>query len=989
MNITQISRTGSPKSFMTLHEDPSALCKNTLPPHAYFIPFAAGQKPFADRTRSERFELLNGEWDFAYFDSIIDLPDEFTAMSFDRTIPVPANWQLQGFGKPQYTNVNYPIPFDPPYVPDDDPVGVYHREYDYSPDGMRRILTFEGVDSCMYLFVNGQLAGYTQVSHRVSEFDVTDLLHDGKNDIVCAVLKWCDGTYLEDQDKFRLSGIFRDVYILSRPGKRLENYRVTADMQGRLTVSVAGASAEVSLYDGDTLICSGKASEGEPFTARVENVKLWSAERPYLYDLVITSCGEVIGERVGFRTTEISGGVFLLNGKKVKLLGVNRHDSYPDTGYYCDEEKMRRDLELMKAHNINSIRTSHYPNAPEFYRLCDEYGFYVIDEADIEAHGCVNIYQNLKWDREGGTYNGISLIARDPMFAEAIAQRERLLVARDINRPCVVFWSMGNESGWGENFRAAAELIKQLDGTRPLHYESTHRLDDTPDDLLDMVSKMYAPTETMREFLEKEEETRPFILCEYSHAMGNSSGDLEDYFETFMSSDRFIGGLVWEWCDHAFPIGETADGEVGYGYGGDFGELHHDGNFCCDGVCYPDRTPHTGLLEIKQVYRPVRVSEDGDGFIFKNQLHFVSAEELMDCRYEITDESGVLSEGGVSFTLPPEGECRVSVPAAGAKFGSDAYIRFIFTSKRGGREVCFDQLQLHTAQPKQAAVTGDTPKITETPLTFEVSANGVKYIFDRRSAQISAIERGGVGILKKPVSFNFFRAPTDNDIMKWDWYRLYMNDPQIKVYETSIGDEDSCAVIRARTAYGRSIFRPFAKVDAEYRIDGSGRLTVTASLDADDEKLEILPRFGLRLFLDSSFEQADYYGYGPYESYIDKHRAGYVGRFTAKVSDMYEPYIRPQENSSHWGVKRLTVSGGGAAVTVTSAGGFSFNVSEYTQEELAEKAHRHELQKSGYTVLCTDFAMAGVGTNSCGPILAEKYRVPLKGFTGSLTFEIS
>ena len=983
MNIRDISAAGSPKSFMTLHEDAAVLCRGTLPPRAYFIPFAGGQEPSDDRAASHRLELLNGSWQFAYFSSIIDLPDNFTAMPFDRTVPVPSNWQLCGYDRPQYTNVNYPIPFDPPFVPDDDPVGVYKKLYRYEPDGLRRILVFEGVDSCMYLYVNGEFAGYTQVSHRMSEFDITGLLAEGDNEIVCAVLKWCDGTYLEDQDKFRLSGIFRDVYMLSRPKKRIADFRITADMQGRFTFAPEGADAEITLYDGSGAVISGRVPAGERFEAALESPRLWSAEAPELYTLIIRSEGEVIRERVGFRRTEIKDGVYLLNGKKIKFLGVNRHDSYPDTGYYADEEKMRRDLELMKAHNINSIRTSHYPNAPRFYQLCDEYGFYVIDEADIESHGCVNIYQNLRWDREGGTYNGIALIAGDPMFREAILHRHELLVRRDVNRPCVVIWSLGNESGWGENFRAGAELVKKLDSTRPVHYESTHRLDDVSDSVLDMVSEMYMSVDGMRDYLKNEKETRPLLLCEYSHAMGNSSGDLEDYYEMFMSSDRFMGGLVWEWCDHAFPLDESKYPDTKYGYGGDFGELHHDGNFCCDGLVYPDRTPHTGLLEVRQVYRPVRVYRDGEDFVFRSILHFVSAHRLYDCRYEITDRNGVIAEGRVSFDLPPEGECRVKLPEAEG-FEDETFIRFIFTDK-SGREAFFDQLRLSEGVQEVRRAGGDAPRITETPLSFEVSANGVRYVFDRRRAEITVIEKDGGNILKKPMAFNFFRAPTDNDTMRGDWYRLYMNDPAVKVYKSEISYTNGCAVITASTSWGRSIFRPFARVEAEYCFDSEGRMTVTASLEADGEKLAVFPRFGLRLFLDRSLDRVSWYGYGPYESYCDKHRASYIGRFDAEVREMYEPYIRPQENSSHFGTRELTV---GDALRLSCGSGFSFNVSEYTQEELAAKAHRHQLEKSGYTVLCADFAMAGVGTGSCGPVLMEKYRLPLSGLKGSITFEL-
>ncbi|MBQ8966183.1 glycoside hydrolase family 2 TIM barrel-domain containing protein [Ruminococcus sp.] len=982
MNITQISAPRTPKSFMTLHEDPEVLCLNTLEPRAYFIPFAEGQEPFGERTGSRRLELMNGEWSFRYFDSIIDLPDDFTDMPMEDKLAVPACWQLNGYDKPQYTNVNYPIPFDPPYVPDEDPVGVYRRSYDYSPDGMRRVLVFEGADSCMYLYVNGRFAGYTEVSHRMSEFDITDMLKEGGNSIVCAVLKWCSGTYLEDQDKFRLSGIFRDVYMLSRPEGHIVNYRLTADMDGSFTFSVTGASAEIELYDEGRLMFSGSADEGTPFSAKAEDIKLWSAEKPYLYDLVIRSAGEVIGEKVGFRRSEIKDGIFLINGKKVKFFGVNRHDSYPDTGAYADEAKMRRDLQLMKAHNINSVRTSHYPNAPMFYRLCDEYGLYVIDEADIESHGSVNIYQNLRWDREGGTYSGIALLAGDPMFRTAIKYRHRLLAERDVNRPSVVIWSLGNESGWGENFRQGAELIKSLDSTRPVHYESTHRLDDTPDDILDMVSEMYPTIQAMREYLENKEEKRPYILCEYCHAMGNSSGDMEDYMQTFLSDDRFMGGLVWEWCDHAFPLGEDENG-IKYGYGGDFGELHHDGNFCCDGLCYPDRTPHTGLKETAQVYRPVRVERRGDDFVFRSMLHFAAADELYACRYEITDESGLLEEGEVSYHLPAEGEFVFTLPRK--DYTGCTYIRFIFTDKSDGHEVGFDQLLLAEGRAVSPEKPSSAPTVCADGLSFEIKAGGARFVFDRRRAEFTVMEKHGKNILEKPMSFNFFRAPTDNDTMRGDWYRLYMNDPAVKVYSTELTEEEGCAVIRAETSYGRSILRPFAKVSAKYSIDGEGRLTVTARLTADDEKLEVFPRFGLRLFTDKSLDRVDYYGCGPYESYEDKHRASYMGSFSAKAEDMYEPYLRPQENGSHRGTRRLAVTDGSCGLVITSEKGISFNVSEYTQEELAAKAHRFELEKCGYTVICADFFMAGVGSNSCGPMLMEKYRIPLKGAENTMT----
>ncbi len=975
---------------MTFHEDPAKLHIGTLPCHSYFIPFGKEQHAFSEREQSRFFELLNGDWDFAYYDSIIDMPDDFIAQESAAKIPVPSNWQLHGYDKAQYTNVCYPIPYDPPYVPDDIPVGVYRRKYDCKQDGLRKILCFEGVDSCFYLYVNGKFAGYSQVSHHTSEFDITDMLTGGENVITAAVLKWCDGTYLEDQDKFRLSGIFRDVYVLSRPEKRLENYRITADTDGRFRFSVQGADVKLRLFDGDELICSGDVCDGGTFERTVGDVKLWSAESPYLYRLEIETDNELIGERVGFRKVEITDGVLKLNGRHIKLFGVNRHDSYPDTGYYADRERMRRDLTLMKRHNINAVRTSHYPNAPEFYAMCDELGLYVIDEADLESHGCVNVYNDLKWTWADG-YNGIALIAKDPQFKEAILDRERLLVTRDINRPCVIFWSLGNESGYGENFREAAKLIKSLDSTRPVHYESTHKLDDTPDDVLDVVSEMYTSPADIEKFLAKKDEKRPFILCEYCHAMGNGPGDLEDYHNLFMTSDRLCGGLVWEWADHAVILGFTEDGKPKYGYGGDSGERHNDGNFCMDALCYPDRTPHTGLLEVKQAYRPVRVTagKTAGTFVINSLLRFIDAGEFLDCKWEITCDGGKASEGSFTFSVPPMGTVETAIPETSGTFENDAYIRFIFTAKNGygvfpeGAEVCFDQLKIYTAEKAVPPVSETAPTFTETPLEYRISASNVSYVFNRRTAQFDCIAVNGENILAKPMEYNFFRAPVDNDTMKGDWYSAHLNDYIVKVYETNITEEDNCAVIRVKQSFGWSIHQPFARMIAEYRIGGSGALDISCSA-VTSNKVEFLPRFGLRLFMPKRFSAVEYYGYGPYESYIDKHLASYIGNFSADIADMHEDYIRPQENGSHYGCTRMTVLGDRTALSFTNPDGFSFSASEYTQEELANKRHNFELEKSEYNVICADFAMAGVGSHACGPELAEKYRIGLPEISGKI-----
>ena len=1007
MKLSDIAKKNTPKAGMVFHEDTGKLHIGTLDDHVYFIPFEKGADPFAVREASKRFELLNGKWDFSYYPSVLDMEDDFVNIKFPGKIPVPANWQLHGYDIPQYTNVVYPIPFDPPYVPDDDPVGIYQRSYSYKEDGLQRILCFEGVDSCLYLYVNDSFVGYSQVSHHTSEFDITPYLKNGSNRITAAVLKWCDGTYLEDQDKIRLSGIFRDVFVLSRPAKRIEDYHVRTDIakggkSAVLKVRVFGADAELTLRDPyGKEICRGSVKKDREISFEVKDPMLWSAEEPVLYDLFIETDSELIGEKVGFRCITLENGVIRFNGKALKLRGVNRHDSYPDTGYVSSVEQIRKDLVLMKRHNINAIRTSHYPNAPVFYKLCDEYGFYVIDEADVEAHGCVDVYNDFRWTKG---YGGIALLASDKSFRTAILDRERLLVSRDRNRPCVIFWSLGNESGYGTNFREAAKMIKKMDDTRLVHYESTHHLDDTSTDVLDMVSQMYTPPEGMKRFLEDKKEKRPFLLCEYCHSMGNGPGDLEDYRNVFYSDERFVGGLIWEWCDHSVPTGKTKDGRIKYGYGGDFGERHNDGNFCMDGLCYPDRTPHTGLLEVKQVYRPVRVSagKEQGSFVFKSFLLFAAAGDLLDCKYEISKGGKVTGRGSLGFVLKPLGTAKIFIKEIAdmkPADADDAYVRFIFTAKKDenwcekGYEVCFDQLPIRKAAKAKTAAAAQIKTVSKAPVVKEegniitVAAGDVKYVFDRRSGYITSIRYKKNELLKKPVMFNFFRAPVDNDNMRGDWYRSHLNDYDTKVYSVKCSEKDGCVFITAQQSFGWNMYRPFVKAKTTYRIDGNGKLNIDCDGEASD-KVTFLPRFGIRLFLTPEFRRFEYLGYGPGESYIDKHQASYFGLFENSVSASHEDYIRPQENSSHFGCRYMTVYKGKTGMTFTADKDFSFNVSEYTQEELAGKKHNYELEKCGDTVVCVDSAMAGVGSASCGPALAEKYRIALPKIHLNINIEL-
>ena len=1093
MNITQIAKKGSAKAEMIYHENPDIFHVNTLENHCYFIPFGKGknQNPFGPREKSSCFELLNGKWGFRYYDSLIDLEDDFAdgkvaraALNDKKKMPVPANWQLHGYDKPQYTNLNYPIPYNPPFVPDENPVGVYYRTYNYVPDGNQRILCFEGVDSCAYLYVNGKFCGFSEVSHHTAEFDITDFLKEGENLITVAVLKWCFGTYLEDQDKIRLSGIFRDVYILSRPKKRITDYRIktifkTNYRSAVLELTVYGADAGVILTAPDgTRLFEGEAKKGTNLEIPVKDPSLWSAETPFLYKLLLETDAEQIGEEVGFRKITSEKGVLKINGQPIKFRGVNRHDSYPDTGYVSPIAKIEKDLKLMKQHNINAIRTSHYPNAPEFYKLCDRYGFYVICEADLEMHGSVVVNNTPHWD--WSDYSGIALAASNKLFYKGILDREKLCVTRDINRPSVVIWSMGNESGNGSNFTEAAKWVKDFDDTRLLHYESVHNQGDTSDEVYDLVSRMYPSVQDWKKMSEDKKEKRPFILCEYCHAMGNGPGDLEDYHKVFHSSERFCGGFIWEWCDHSVVMGKTRDGQIKYGYGGDWGEKHNDGNFCCDGLVYPDRRPHTGLLEAKQVYRPVRVqkvsagrkSPDQAAFELTNLLAFTDASTVLDCRYELMINGDIVKSEKIELpSLPPLGQAKLVLSGLGDFEGKDSYIRFIFTEKQDrlwcekGFEVCFDQVQLsaepgadseaevlrkasfmpelpgqkpflpgkrdekgvqenaraeidrlvkfvraaekhnenqnwqetfHVKPESTSLQLGKSLIVEPTGLRYTVSAGDLTYSFNRRTGVIDSIRAGKKELLKKPLSFNFMRAPLDNDPVKGEWFGAHLHDYEVKVYSSRIEPAEDGKAVRIIVEQGFvwSIVQPFLYGTVIYTINTNGALTVSFDFTAT-RRIFMLPRIGLRFFLDKSFDKVEYFGYGPTESYIDKHQATWLGKFKAKVGDMYEPYIRPQENSSHYGCRyvklsnnKLTLVCTGTQPGTASCKNISFNASHYTEEELWTKRHNFELEECGNTVFCVDYKMAGTGSNSCGPALAEKYRIQLPEVKGQLNFAI-
>ncbi len=828
-------------------------------PRSYYIPFSQSQD-FAfkhgilDRSASERFVSLDGEWQIKAHEDIsgVELGEKLA----DK-ICVPSCVQMHGYDKIQYINTRYPLPVDPPYVRVKNPTFHYRRTFTLEDLSQKYYLNFEGVDSFFYVYVNGERAGYSQISHATSEFDITALVRKGENTLDVIVVKWSATTYLECQDKFRFTGIFRSVYLLVRPQKHIRDFKTETAIKGGsgvLTVTNLGNVSFSAHFEGERKeISAGMAAKFE-----VENVKLWTAETPELYNLVLSSGGEKILMRVGFRTSKIENGIYKINGKHVKLKGVNRHEFSPLAGATVTLEETIRDLELMKYANVNAIRTCHYPDSPEFYDLCDSMGFYVMDEADVETHGMAERHCNKDALRSWQDFADSGIADR------GVRDREITMYERDKNRACVMIWSLGNEANYGKMFHEGADYIRARD-SRPIHYEGICCMDDKSDfytSRIDMFSRMYPHPDEMIKYLQDEKETRPLVLCEYTHAMGNSNGDINDYWNIIDSSDRFVGAFVWEWRDHAIKT------DKGYLYGGDFGESEHDGNFCVDGLLNPDFTPKSGFAEMRAVYGGKREKE---------------------------------------LVLP---ECEP-----------------------------FEKLS------------------HDNPIKCAVGENG---------------ELLSAGNLKfaEPLKVNVFRAYTDNDRNVQNEWKRYDDAEQIAYETEQIGNR-----VKITGKMARACLAPVLDFTLTYTFYNNA-VDVELQYKAADY-VSYLPRIGVSFALPAKkADKFSYRGYGPYESYIDKHLASEYGEYSSSAAKEYFRYVKPQESGSHFASTRVDFDGG---IKITAEKPFSFSVLPYSAHALANAAHDFELKEDSSVYVSLDIAMSGVGTNSCGPELAQKYRAPKEG----------
>ena len=988
------------------YENLSVLHENTMPARAYYIPASRRMDNLVEhREESDRMQLLNGTWKFQYFNSIYDIQDSFFEKNYDTEnfdeIQVPSVWQMAGYDTHQYTNIRYPFPFDPPYVPQDIPCGVYVHTFEYSRDekAPKSFLNFEGVDSCFYVWINGSYIGYSQVSHMTSEFDVTDVLQDGTNTVAVLVMKWCDGSYLEDQDKFRMSGIFRDVYILKRPKQAISDYHIKTrieDMLAKVEIEMkfySPLNVKISIEDRNgAVVALGSIAEEGKAVLEIASPELWNTENPYLYKLILETENEVIVDHIALRKIEIKDQVIYLNGQKIKFRGVNRHDSDPVTGFTINTEQITTDLTLMKQHNFNAIRSSHYPNAPFFYEMCDKYGFMVIDEADIEAHGPFMIYR-----KEDTDYNRFKRwnekIADDPVWEEAIVDRVKLMVERDKNRFCIVMWSMGNESAYGCNFEKALEWTKNYDPDRITQYESARyrNYDETYDySNLDVYSRMYPALSEIQEYLDKDG-SKPFLLVEYCHSMGNGPGDFEDYFQMIQDNDKMCGGFVWEWCDHAIAHGTAENGKTIYAYGGDHGEEIHDGNFCMDGLVYPDRTVHTGLLEYKNVYRPARVisyNKESGELVLHNYMDFDDLKDYVKISYELTQDGLVISKGILpEFSVAPHGEgktnLKINVPENGK-----CYLKLIYHLKKElplldeDHILGFDEIEVSKEDTKCKLAEKWIPKtvvdselqVNENDTQIHIKGREFAYTIDKRTALFTEMKFAGREYLNHPMELNIWRAPTDNDMyIKSEWKKAHYDKAYTRAYTTEVVQGKHGVKITSHASVVAETVQKILDVTITWKIEVAGKIDADIAVTKDDEFPD-LPRFGVRMFLDKKLSAVRYFGMGPQESYCDKHQAASHGLYRADVGDLHEDYIRPQENGSHYDCEYVELNNSRYGIVASAEKAFSFNASYYTQEELEKKTHNYELIESDSVVFCVDYALNGIGSNSCGPVVLDQYR---------------
>ena len=974
---------------------------NKLSPRAYFIPYPTKKELSAQTVLTERYNsplvtLLNGEWDFKYYDKDMLIPNEFYSerIQFDK-VTVPSTWQRTGYREPCYLNTRYE--FDPtlyPEMPQDVPMGIYRKFVNVENVDKVHIITFLGVISSLDLYVNGEFVGYSEGAHNSAEFNISKYLVKGENEIIAAVSKWSTGTYLECQDMFRENGIFRDVYMTELDNTYLYDFHIdTVKKDGKYTLTLnadiigdtKGYTISCELTDGGKVISKGQADARRKTEIVLPDlmVKEWNAEEPYTYDLIITlksgnKTVTAVKNVTGFKTVEIKGNVFYFNGMPIKFKGVNHHDTDMKNGYVLTGEQIKNELELMKKLNINAIRTSHYPPDPTLLSLADEMGFYIVDEADIETHGASNCSKTATEH----------LISNDLKWENRYVDRVSRMFCRDRNHPCVTMWSLGNEAGGYKCQDKCYEYLKSNGAAVPVHYEGVIR---SKRFAYDVISEMYPSQEHVEKvgngsdapkYLEK-----PFFMCEYVHAMGVGPGGAEEYWESIYAHDNLMGGCVWEWADHAV-YHEDGDKKYPfrYTYGGDHGEEKHDSNFCVDGMVYPDKTPHTGAYVMKAVYRPVRSSFiSGKCFSFTNTNRFKNSAYLNVIWTQLVN--GVERKNGtLTLNIEPMQTKTYEIPYDAYESGEDCHINIAYFD---GETRC--AVEQHTISdkarfiPSEVGVGNVTTHDKNGVLTVEF--DGGKAVFNKNSGEMVSYFKNDCEFFnpcpaegKKGFMPNLTRASLDNDSygFKKPWELIKLNEAKPVLKEFKFANHSAYAVVAASFVIKKG-FKTFFRVNVIYTIHGDGLVNIEANLDKALFGCLEIQRFGLSAELPSQFKNIEFYGRGSdekMENLCDLNAHTTVGIYKTTVSDMHEPYVMPQDNGNCGGVKFVKISDGcGNTFAVYGEPKFSFSAHDYTQGALDKAKHQEELVRDNTTVLCIDGFMRGTGTNTCGPDTLQKYRV--------------
>ena len=993
---------------------------NRLASRTHFLSFPSKELALiGDKKHTYNFKSLNGNWKFLFLGAPEYSPKDFYKEDFNTDswdeIVVPGNWQLQGYGNMHYSDLCYNFPINPPYVPTENPTGIYKRKFNIDKSWMneRIIIKFNGVDSAYNVWINGKEVGYSKGARIQSEFDITNYIRLGENECTVRVYQWSDGTYLEDQDMWWLSGIFRDVEIFTEPLYGIEDLTINTELDDSYEDTILNVNLKFRMFDSqnlefelldknkntvfkDILDTKNKLS----FSKIVKNPLKWTAEDPNLYTLIISVYDknkkliQVIPQKVGFRKIEIKGEVFTVNGVIIKLKGVNRHDYNPKNGRVVAKDEIEKDIILMKQHNINAIRTSHYPNSEYFYELCDEYGMYVIDEADLECHG-FELTDNYFW------------ISDDKNWELAYVSRIERMIKRDKNHPCILMWSLGNESSFGCNFRSMAKKCKELDPTRIIHYEGDFKIDDKCGPVSEVYSTMYTWIEHEdNKLMDKiiNDIKKPHILCEYAHAMGNGPGNLKEYQNLFYKYDKLQGGFVWEWFDHGIQS-VNEKGEIYYKYGGDFNDDPNNTNFCIDGLLMPDRSISPGLLEYKKVIEPVEtISIDLENGIIKviNRYDFKNLNTL-DLIYNIKEDNKVIKSGRLSMPdIPGKKSKQIKIPynldfkkISGATY----YLNISYVLKndlnwaKANYELATAQFELPIKIEKLKIYPNSSLEIIKDNYKLIAKGDEFKVVFDLVKGNIIEIVKDNYKIVEKGPKLNFWRAPIDNDmhILKDYKEKYFMHLMHEVVRDVKYSVKNNVLTFNVDVINGTTNSSWHYKSKYEYKVFGSGDILIKVS-GIPSGKIEnapnMIPRIGVKMNINKDLEIVTYKGRGPGESYPDSKEANLFGVYESNIDKLFTNYVKPQENGNRSDCSWVSLRNDrGISLMAVANDKFDFSASYYESNDLEYAKHTIDLVKRDYIVLNIDYKQNGLGSNSCGQWQLDKYRCKFEEF--SLEFRLS